>query len=382
MINKMLTIALFLISMNLMAQEAYTIKGNIENLKHDATIYLVYNTGGELVTDSTLVQNGVFTFNGEVAYPVLATVFLHKNPYVQKIDKGEHVDHFRFYLAPSTMYMFSADSLSNLIIEGSLINDQYAKQQAMQKAINQKFDDLNKEFYALPPSDQADSSVLAHFQEREHAVLNESYSAHIDFAEQTPNSYLSLISLSYVAGQPQFKHRTEKVFETISEQLRDTPLGKELCMQIAAIDSIEIGNIAPDLTLKTLTGDTVAISDYRGKYLLIDFWASWCGPCREENPNLVKAYNRYKKYNFEILGISLDNPNQKDEWIKAIEMDSLQWTQVCDFLSWNSLAAKIYGVNSIPSNFLLDPEGRIVAKNIRGTAALKILNELFVSTNK
>lgn len=126
----------------------------------------------------------------------------------------------------------------------------------------------------------------------------------------------------------------------------------------------EVGNNAPELTLQDLNGKNVSLSSYRGKYVLVDFWASWCGPCRAENPNVVAAYGKYKDKNFTILGVSLDN--KKEPWEKAVDHDHLTWTHVSDLKGWQSGAAAKYGVHSIPANFLIDPKGVIIAKNLRG----------------
>jgi thiol-disulfide isomerase/thioredoxin len=119
------------------------------------------------------------------------------------------------------------------------------------------------------------------------------------------------------------------------------------------------------------------LSSYKGKYVLIDFWASWCGPCRQENPNVVKAYNKYKTKKFTIIGVSLDKPGAKDAWMSAIKNDGLTWTQVSDLQFWDNKAAKLYGITSIPQNFLLDPTGKIIAKNLRGGDLEAKLAEIF-----
>lgn len=126
----------------------------------------------------------------------------------------------------------------------------------------------------------------------------------------------------------------------------------------------DIGATAPDFKMKTPEGKYVSLSSLRGKFVLIDFWAAWCGPCRQENPNLVAAYRKFKDKNFTILGVSLDR--SKDSWLKAIKEDGLMWTQVSDLKFWYNDAARLYDVNSIPNNFLLNPDGKIVAKNLRG----------------
>lgn len=138
-----------------------------------------------------------------------------------------------------------------------------------------------------------------------------------------------------------------------------------------------MGGIAPELRLPTPEGDTLSLEDYRGKYLLIDFWASWCGPCRQENPNVRRMYAAYKDKGFEILGVSLDR--SEANWIKAIEQDKLPWKHVSDLKQWKSIAAKTYGVHSIPYTVLIDPEGKIIDKRLRGSGLEKELERLLGS---
>ena len=146
-------------------------------------------------------------------------------------------------------------------------------------------------------------------------------------------------------------------------------------MQTAVPDSW-VGREAPDFAMPDVTGKQVKLSSFKGKYVLVDFWASWCAPCRQENPNLVKAYHQFKDKNFTVLGVSLDRPGQKDNWVKAINDDKLAWTNVSDLQFWNSEVVSLYGFNGIPFNILVDPQGKVIAEGLRGQSLVEKLGEV------
>lgn len=160
----------------------------------------------------------------------------------------------------------------------------------------------------------------------------------------------------------------------ISPELAACPYVKDLDGIIKQLENVQVGKVAPEFALPDTAGVSVSLSDFRGKYVLLDFWASWCPPCRRENPNVVKAFNEYKDKNFTVVGISLDK--DKSKWLKAIADDNLTWTHLSDLKYWDSEIPALYGVRGIPANVLLDPDGVIIAKNITGEDLHKKLEEV------
>lgn len=180
--------------------------------------------------------------------------------------------------------------------------------------------------------------------------------------------YAALFAGGFIQPENYYTWYTELLqkFESESPKSKYTAYFREFLKPYAAQASLQVGKIAPDFSLKTPAGNLIKLSDLRGKYILIDFWASWCGPCRQENPNVVKLYNRFKDKGFDILGVSLDRDST--DWVKAIKSDNLTWLHVSDLKYWDSEAAKIYNITSIPATYLIDPSGVIVDRNLRGKA--------------
>lgn len=184
---------------------------------------------------------------------------------------------------------------------------------------------------------------------------------------------------AYYSLQALDQEQNFSFYDSVGQELQkvrpDHPTTIELVSRINAVRSLSIGSTAPEISLPNPSGEVITLSSLKGNYVLIDFWAAWCRPCRAENPNVVRLYNEYSDQNFEILGVSLDRT--KEAWVQAIEQDGLEWKHVSDLQYFNSAAANTYNITAIPATYLVDPEGKIIAKNLRGPSLEAKLKEIF-----
>ncbi|MBB6107610.1 Peroxiredoxin [Mucilaginibacter lappiensis] len=167
------------------------------------------------------------------------------------------------------------------------------------------------------------------------------------------------------------------ILDKMTPYARNNKIAADMLFALNNKKMLEVGQAAPDFTQSDTLGKPVSLKSFRGKYVLLDFWASWCAPCRLENPNVVKAYNQYKDKNFTVLSVSLDQPGKKELWLKAIHDDHLTWTHVSDLKFWGNAVVKLYNINAVPANFLIGPDGTILAKNIKGDDLDKALAKIF-----
>lgn len=203
-------------------------------------------------------------------------------------------------------------------------------------------------------------------------------------AEKAPFAFFVLATYQGWASNPNYKmigFSSQELVGLLNEMVNKFPGRTDIAGVRNSVESqipktLWVGKDAPEISLPDTEGRTVRLSSFRGKYVLVDFWASWCGPCRRENPNVVEAYNQFRNKNFTILGVSLDRPGQKEAWMKAIVDDKLNWTHVSDLKYWQSEVVPVYQVGSIPFNVLVDPAGKVIAENLRGYALEQKLQEV------
>ena len=373
--RKLVTVLLCCVPLYMQAQVPFRLTGKIGALMAPAKIVLSYaDSSDNIITDSAILRNGRFEFTGHIAYPTRASLELY-HPGGRSAD-GQP-DMLMVYLdSEPVMVTSSKDSVKNAIVKGSKLNEKYTGLQAALKPFNKQFAALS-EANASYAAEKGDTrAMMPGMKEQWAAVAEKKIAVVKQFIADNPDSYLSLEMLPMVLSLPYKREEIEPVFNALAPAVRNTVAGKKMAEQIVKLKTIGVGSPAPDFVQNDTSGVPVKLSSFRGKYVLVDFWASWCHPCRADNPNLVKSFNKYKDKNFTVLGVSLDRPGDREKWLKAIHDDGLAWTNVSDLAFWKNAAAKLYGVHAIPQNYLVDPSGKIIAQHLHGEELDKKLNEL------
>jgi len=332
----------------------FSVNGKASEITAGQKIFLEYKSIEKKIKDSVTVENGTFSISGTIDIPTKATLF-----FVQQDGSKSSVD---FYVEPNQNTSVQFDTqLESATIQGGTIQSDYVKYNDLMADHNSKENALMSEFMALRTN--KDEEGMKKWESKYEDLDHDKKQLIKKFIQQNPSSHISFVSLeniSYVVDQ-----NFIDMFELLSDDTKKSVKAEKLVTQITKSKKTFVGQKAMDFTQKDTSENDVTLASLRGKYVLIDFWASWCGPCRRENPNIVKAYHAYKDKNFTILGVSLDS--KKDAWIKAIQKDDLPWFHVSDLKGWNNEVSDMYGIRSIPQNLLLDPNGMIIEKNIKGS---------------
>ncbi|MFD2582426.1 redoxin domain-containing protein [Pedobacter vanadiisoli] len=305
------------------------------------------------------VKNGLFEFSGMIDEPLKVVLTMDRLPKVPF--KLEHIE---LYIEPGINVLESpTDSIKHAKIVGSKLNEDNLRLQALLQPFEVKKKALDNTFSLLPADQKKSEEARTEYKKESNAIDSEKKAVYLSFYKANTNSFLALYCLKQYVGPTPDYGTAITLFNKLSQAVKETPTGKAYAEELAMLKTTNLGTIAPDFTQFNAEGKPVKLSDYKGKYVLVDFWASWCGPCRKENPNVLKAYNRYHEKGLEILGVSLDVTNSA--WLQAIKEDKLPWQQVSDLKTPNK-AAELYAIKAIPQNVLIDPQGKIVARDLRG----------------
>ncbi len=330
--------------------KGFTIEGKLDGFA-DGTKISLYKNGVQTEWAATKLEKGKFTLREKVDEPALSFIVIENVPNAVEVFvenaiitlKGNKSQPGKYEISGSKSHKDFAEFIADFMPLAQQLN-------ASASSINTSM-----------PGGERDSLMKVYTGQQQ------GLQQQIDkFVKEKPGSFVTAFVLNVTYQFNSDIVMLENRFSKLQEKIKTSETGKQLEAFIAKSKIGAVGTMALDFTQPDTTGTPVSLSSFRGKYVLVDFWASWCGPCRTENPNVVENFNYFRNKNFTVLGVSLDRPGHKERWLEAIKTDNLTWTHVSDLQWWNNAVAKLYHVDGIPLNILVDPNGKIVARNLRG----------------
>jgi len=339
----------------------FKVKGTVKNVETGLIYLQKVDEGSWIKIDSAKITKGEFMFTGSQNVPEMRYLVL----------KGGHSS-VPFFIGNYDIDMkIDLDSVDHSVITGSPEQDIYKKYQAKTTALNEKMDKIYADWKKA--KEAGDTATMKTLDAQSSSMDAASKQLIVDFSKENHGSVVAPYLIMKNAWQfdlPELKN----VITAYDTTLNSSIYLQALKRRIEILQHVEIGQVAPDITLNDSTGKPVSLSSLKGKIVLVDFWASWCAPCRAENPNVVKAYQAFHAKGFDVLGVSFDT--NRDRWLKAVKDDHLTWNHMSDLKGWGNAAGKVYGIMSIPANVLLDKDQKIIGKNLKGEDLQKKLAEL------
>ena len=343
--------------------EKFELSGQVENVG-DVKKVLLYE--GELAVDSAdFDKDGKFHFARAVEGANLYTLIIGYNPYMLVLENGDKLE-FKADLSKSKEeYTVSgSEASSKLQVLAVIRGDFQNKQDALQSEFEQRLE-----------NGEDQSVVQGELMEKSHEFTSEASTHTFEFSDANRENLAGFYGFLFLFSIDPSGYEKEIIQygEEAKTRFASNQYVQGFSAHLAELKPLSIGQEAPDFESLTPEGKKVKLSDFKGKYVLLDFWAAWCAPCREENPNIVAQYHAYKDKGFTVLGVSLDKT--QSAWVNAIKADKLDWIQVSDLKQWDSEAGRLYNITSIPASFLISPEGLIIGKNLRGPALKAFLEK-------
>ena len=372
-LNALICLIIVLISCksNTTKNNLYEVECNADGIYNGVRAYLKSSNNNKQVIDTAVIMNGTFKFKGEVNSPEMRILTIDgiNGQTALVLESGK------------TNVTIYKDSIYKSIIKGGENNSIFNKYKDGYQNLVEKVTSLREEYMAS----RNNIEVVKRIQKQNVELRLELKNYGLNFLTQHPDTDFSLMLLESITLQKEFDAKlANEILEKIPNKISNRQYNIEVMQKINfninnALSKavVEVNSIAPDFTAPDPEGNQITLSEILGKVTILDFWASWCRPCRLENPNFVKLYDKYHEKGLNIISVSLDRENQKSRWIKAIEKDNLSWYNVSNLKYWQDPVALMYNITSIPATFILDDKGTIIATRLRGSALEKKIDELF-----